>query len=78
MVRLLIGATVLAGAGMVFAPATAASAGPICAYVAGSGAVNVSEGPICTGIWSGPTECNPGQDFLGPEVVTHEECLPTL
>lgn len=77
MVRLLIGATFLASAGLVFGPAASASADPLCYYVDATGTVNVGTGPICTTVWGGATKCAPGQVFLGnPETISDEVCVP--
>jgi hypothetical protein len=75
MVRWLLAATVVASAGMIFAPASA-SADPLCEYVGASGVVNEQVGPVCLP-YGGGTECDSGQIVLGnPETVTYEVCIP--
>jgi hypothetical protein len=77
MVRLLIGATVLASAGLAFGPATSASADTqLCYYVAGSGTVNAHVGPICEPFIG--SFCDSDQLVLGnPETLSYEVCVPS-
>ena len=77
MVRLLIGATVLASAGLAFGPATSASADDqLCYYVSATGAVNEHVGPVCVPFTG--SFCDSEQLGLGnPETLSYEVCVPS-
>jgi hypothetical protein len=76
MVRLLIGATVLASAGLAFGPATSASADDqLCYYVSATGPVTEHVGPVCVPFTG--SFCNSPFVVLGPETVAAEVCAPS-